>query len=318
MSGVSSPAPERGPGFAGTAGSARRPDVARSCGTLQPGASRPLGDAAAVFGRRSAGELAKDRGKCACLAEADIESDLCHREFALRQQRLGAFNAAAGQISVWRHAKRLLEGAGKVVGTELCELGQSRERNVFRKVLLYVLRQLSLLAAGESTADVRLQRRDAAVQAHELVGQRDAERLDVGGLAERISHLRLQLESGGPEVAIEKEQVRPEFGCGEARLPLQQRAGRIDVEECDARQRARLLPAVEPVPRGNKGHPAVPRAQLRLWQSLDQRFPVVAFGPLGRDQQMTRRYFERVIERLMPDDIDVVSLDSVPSGDLMP
>src|SRR5437016_169206 len=93
----------------------------------------------------------------------------------------------------------------------------------------------------------------------------------------------LQLESGLPDVPIEKEEARPQFGFGKAKLGLQQRARRVDVEESDARQGARPLPTVEPASRGYKGHLAVPRAKMRPRQPVDKRLAVVPFGALGRD-----------------------------------
>src|SRR5262245_1264579 len=77
----------------------------------------------AVAARRFAGDFAKGGRERTCFAETDIKSDFRHRQFALRQQALGAFDAPAGEISVRRHAERLFERAGKMIRAELGHLG---------------------------------------------------------------------------------------------------------------------------------------------------------------------------------------------------
>ena len=56
--------------------------------------------AAPVFGRREAGVLAKRRRERACLAEAQTEPDLRHRQVGCRQQALGLLDPAADQVAV--------------------------------------------------------------------------------------------------------------------------------------------------------------------------------------------------------------------------
>src|SRR5262249_39615522 len=115
-------------------------------------------------------------------AETDVKSDFRHRQFALRQQALGAFDAPAGKISMWRHADGLLKGAGKMERAELRQLGQRGQGDVLGEVFVDVLHQLLLLPVGEPTANARYKRRDTLVHAHELVCQCDSERLDIGTL----------------------------------------------------------------------------------------------------------------------------------------
>ena len=85
---------------------------------------RSLCEAAAVLGRRFAGELAKGGGKRACLAETDTESNFRHRQPALSQQGLGTLDSPARQISMWRHAERVLERSGEMERAELHQPSQ--------------------------------------------------------------------------------------------------------------------------------------------------------------------------------------------------
>src|SRR5262249_36956694 len=82
----------------------------------------------------------------------------------------------------WRHAERLLKGAGKMERAELRQFGQRRQRDVLGKMLIDVLHQLLLLPVGEPTVKARYKRRDTLVHTHELVCQCDTERFDIGAL----------------------------------------------------------------------------------------------------------------------------------------
>src|SRR5262245_13051357 len=101
----------------------------------------------------------------------------------------------------------------------------------------------SARAVGEPTANVRYERRDALVHAHELVCQCDTERFGIGGLLLiGTPHLRPELDSRIPEIAVEKQQPRAKLDFGEAKVGLQQRAAWVDVEVSAATQRTRFLP----------------------------------------------------------------------------
>src|SRR5262245_45252762 len=99
---------------------------------------RPLSEAAAVLGWRFADDFAERRGKCARLPEAHVESDFRHRQVALCQQALGAFDATAGEIAMRRHAERLLERTREMVRAELHQLGQGQECDILGKMLVDV------------------------------------------------------------------------------------------------------------------------------------------------------------------------------------
>src|SRR5262249_5183219 len=130
-------------------------------------------------------------------------------------------------------------------------------------MLIDVLRQLLPLPAGEPTVKAQYKRRDTLVHAHELVCQCDTERLDIGALVlSWILHLRLELECSLPDIAIKKEEPRPKFGFGKAKLGLQQGTSRVEVEKRDARQGPGLLPTIEPGSRRNEGQPLIPRANM--------------------------------------------------------
>src|SRR5262245_1045335 len=124
--------------------------------------------------------------------------------------------------------------------------------------------------------------------------------------------LRLELQHGRPNVAVEEEQSRPEVDFGKAELG-EQRAARVDVEERAAQQAARFLPAVEPAPHGDKRHLVIPFAAVRSRQPVEQCFAVVALGTLGRDEKVPWS-LEFVVERLMPNDIDLLGSDQPPIG----
>src|SRR5262245_15646749 len=113
---------------------------------------RSLCEAPPVLGRRFASTLAKGRGKRACLAKTDIETNFRHRELGFGQQGFGTLNSPAGQISVRRHAERFLECARKMERAELDHPSQGRQRDFVGKMLFDVLRHLFLLPRGKSSA----------------------------------------------------------------------------------------------------------------------------------------------------------------------
>src|SRR5882757_1665303 len=115
-------------------------------------------------------------------------------------------------ISVWRQAEGMLERPGEMVGTEPCQLGEGRERDVVGDTLLDIGRHALLLPGRKAATTDRLAERSATVDLNELVRQRDAERFGVLPVHRaRVLDLRLELESGLQEIAIVKEQARLEL-----------------------------------------------------------------------------------------------------------
>src|SRR5262249_25007888 len=98
--------------------------------------------------------------------------------------------------------------------------------------------------ASETPAATSRHRRQAAlVHAHEFASQSDAKRFGIGGLPLiGTPHLRPELDTGIPEIAVEKQQPRAKLDFGEAKVGLQQRAAWVDVEVSAATQRTRFLP----------------------------------------------------------------------------
>ena len=96
--------------------------------------------------------------------------------------------------------------------------------------------------------NVRPRGNDTVVETQQFMHQHDAERLGMLPLTQRgIVGQRLELARGLPQVLIEEEEAGLELGFGETQFGIDQRPARIDVEVREARQRARLLPAEEPV-----------------------------------------------------------------------
>src|SRR5262249_52464721 len=89
----------------------------------------------------------------------------------------------------------------------------------------------------------------------------------------------------------------------------------IDVEIVPRREDARILPAVEFVPRRHEGEPAAEIAQGRARQPFDQSLAVVALGLLGRDQQMLWRG-ECVFERILAHRRNNIGAQTLPFGEL--
>src|SRR5262249_23653548 len=79
------------------------------------------GQASVKFRRRHASCPAKGGGERACLAEADGHADLRHRRGRLRQELLGAFDAARRVIAVRRHTQGPFERPAEVVRAQFRE-----------------------------------------------------------------------------------------------------------------------------------------------------------------------------------------------------
>src|SRR5262245_31109235 len=94
------------------------------------GPLRRLCDPATVGGWCFPGYFAKRGRKRARFAEAHIESDFGHRQFACCQQALGSLNAPVGEIAVRRYVERLLEHPGKMVRAQVYQFGQGRQGDV--------------------------------------------------------------------------------------------------------------------------------------------------------------------------------------------
>src|SRR5215469_15744063 len=130
-----------------------------------------------------------------------------------------------------------------------------------------VLGQFLLLPGGQPSAQLRVGDRTAVIHANELVRQGDAERVHIDALGSAwMLELRLELQRGRPNVAVEEEQSGPEVDLGKAELG-EQRAGGIYIDERAAQQAARFLPAVEAAARRDERHLAIPLAAARPRQA---------------------------------------------------
>ena len=154
--------------------------------------------------------------------------------------------------------------------------------------------------------------RAAALEPRELVDQHGSERLGVGGGA-GVLHLRLELESGFPDVVVGEEQPRREFDLGELEVGVRERSLRIDVEKGAAREHARILPAVKAVVGGNEAQLAAEFALRRTLEAFHDGFAVFALGPLGCDQHVIGR-LDAIFEAVETCDFDGVGPDPVPRG----
>src|SRR3979411_616830 len=161
------------------------------------------------------------------------------------------------------------------------QLGEVRERNVVGDTFLYILRHSFLLPARKTAAADRPAACSVTVDANEFVRQHDAKRLSVLPVHRaRIIDLRLELESGLPEIAIVKEQARLELDLAEPERGIGERTARIDVEIGCTPRRARALGSVEIVPGRNEGQRLREIAQGRPRQAFDKGLTVVALPAL--------------------------------------
>src|SRR3984957_15021396 len=271
---------------------------------------------APIDARRHARVLAERRREGARLREADREPDLRHAPVA-GQQGLGALDAPAGEIAQRRHAEGLLEDAREVERAQLRDLGEARQQDILRQVLLDIFADARPLPGCEPAADIGLRVRRAAVEPQQLVCQQNAERLAILLLPGRTvgGMRRLELRGDRPQVAVVEVQPRLELGFGETELGVEQGSTRVDVEIGHAREQARLLPAIQAVAARHEAQPAAEFASRRFRQTLDQRLAVVTLAALRHDQEMARGAQLKFV-RLAPRHRDGVGRNSVPPRDV--
>src|SRR5712691_10232479 len=115
-------------------------------------------------------------------------------------------------ISVWRHSEGLLERPAKMVRAQSRQFGEGRERDVVGDMLLDIGGHPLLLPARKAAATGTPAECSVTIDTNEFMRQRDAKHFAIlPGHRVRVLNQRLQLESGLPEIAIEKEQSRLEF-----------------------------------------------------------------------------------------------------------
>src|SRR6202165_2847814 len=133
-----------------------------------------------------------------------------------------------------------------MVRAEPRHFGKGRERNVVGDMLLDIGGYALLLPARQAATADSPAACGVAVDANELVRQYDAERFGVLPVHRaRVFGLRLELECGLPEVAIEKEQARLALDFGKPQRGIGERSARIDVKIGRTRQHARPLRSAE-------------------------------------------------------------------------
>src|SRR5258707_3909491 len=173
-----------------------------------------------------------------------------------------------------------------MVWAQPCQLGEGRERDVVGHTLLDIGGHPLFLPGRKAATIDRLTECSAAVDANELVRQHDAERLGVLPGRARVFDLRLELESGLPEIAIVKEQARLELDLAEPQRGIGERPARIDIEIRCTRQRARFMPSAEVMPGRNEDQLAREIAQGRPGQAFNKGLTVVALPKLWNNEQM--------------------------------
>src|ERR1700682_2848735 len=110
------------------------------------------------------------------------------------------------------------------------QLGEGSERDVVGNMLLDIGGHALLLPARKVATADRPAACSATVDANEFVRQHDSERFGVlPGHRARVLDLRLELESGLPEIAIVKEQARLELALAQPPRRTGERAARLDV-----------------------------------------------------------------------------------------
>src|SRR5882724_2571447 len=231
---------------------------------------------------------------------------------------LGPFDAAIRVISVRRHAEGMLERPGEMVGTELRQLGEGRERDVVGDTLLDIRRHLVLLPGRKAATTDWPADCAVTIEANELMRQHDAEGFGVLRLHRaRILDQRLQLESGLPEISIVKEQARLELDLDEPQRGIGERPARIDVEIGCTRQRARSLPSAEVMPGRNEGQLVSEIAQGRPGQAFNKGLTIVALRELCSDEQMAAS-LESIFERRVLHDLDRFYIQAPPGLGMAP
>src|SRR5882757_5049713 len=186
-----------------------------------------------------------------------------------------------------------------MVRAQLRQLGKGRKRDVVGDVLLDIGGHPLLLPGRKAATTDRLAERSATVYANELVRQRDAERFGVLPVHRaRVLDLRLELESGLPEVAIVKEQARLELDLAEPQRGIGERSARIDIEKGYTRQHARSRPCAEFMPGRNEAQLVREIPQGRPGQAFNKRLAVVALPALYNNEQMagsSESIFQRAV-----------------------
>ena len=76
-------------------------------------------------------------------------------------------------VAMRRRAERLREGARKMVEAEINELGESCQRNVFRKMLLDEFYHALLLPRGQAATNRPCRSRCSSLQSKELMHQHE-------------------------------------------------------------------------------------------------------------------------------------------------
>src|ERR1700682_496944 len=179
------------------------------------------------------------------------------------------------------------------------QLGEGSERDVVGNMLLDIGGHALLLPARKAATADRPAACSATVDANEFVRQHHSERFGVlPGHRARVLDLRLDLESGLPEIAIVKEQARLELDLAEPQRGIGERPAWIDVEISRTRQRARSLRSVEIMSSRNEGQLVRKIAQGRPGQPFNKGLSVVALRELGHNEQLAgsaESIFERIV-----------------------
>src|SRR5712675_1143429 len=106
----------------------------------------------AIFGRRQSGEFTKCPRERTRFTKANPGADLRHRECRPLQQAFGAIHSAGHVVAMRRRAEGLREGARKMIQAQIDEFCQSRQRNLFREMLLDEFGHAFLLPRRQAAA----------------------------------------------------------------------------------------------------------------------------------------------------------------------
>src|SRR5215472_3084597 len=265
--------------------------------------------AAAEVGRGDAGHLAKRHGERARRAEAEHDADLRHRHVAVRQQRLGALDAAMTVESMRRHAERPLEGAGEVVGAQTHQPRQRRERHLLGEPLVDVPHHGLLLPGREPAANALLGTARATGGTREIVRQNDAERLAIAAIVRpRSLDGGLELQRRLPHLRILEEQPRRERGLG-----LERKRTRIEIEERQPRKDARLLPVDIFVAGRDEDELALVLAQRGARQTFDEGETIGAGAGFEQHEHVDGSA-KAEFDASVPGDADRLDRHAAPGG----
>src|ERR1700676_25131 len=223
-------------------------------------------EAATIAARGLAGQPMKCGGKGGGLAKSNLERNRSDGQLTIRQELLGPLNSAMRVISVRRHFEGTLKRPREMVRAQPRQLGQGRERDVVGDMRFDVVGHPLLLPTRKATVIDRPVRCRIAVDTNQLMRQQDTEGFGVLPMRRpRVLDLRLELESGLPEIAIIEEQPRLEFDLAKPQVGIGKRPARINVEIGYARQRARPLRPLKDMPGRNEGQLLREIAQGRPW-----------------------------------------------------